>query len=325
MIQHIQLEAKEIIDGAYANCIGQEAVKRKMRNAFGGLAHRKVFASTLFQSERGSGKTLFARESMAIIGKIRKRIHGETEVKGIELNGSELSSKSAFFDIVREKICDRVCVLFVDEIHAASSKIVPILLTILAPNKDNVTRITHDGKEFVFDFRKFSFLAATTEPQELFPALRDRLREVNLIEPKRCELAEIIRIHLDKSAAIEESALVEMAGHCRGNARSAVNMASDISDYCINNGIEFHKKDIEPFMETVSIYPLGLMPQEIAILRYLSRDGHQQMKSLCAKTGLTARAQQDAEKFLLRHGLMTIENDRKITPKGIEYLKGIGG
>ena len=62
-----------------------------------------------------------------------------------------------------------------DECHMIPKDVTIALLTITNPNKDNRNTFSYDGQDMDIDFRKLTFLFATTEPQEVFHALIDRM------------------------------------------------------------------------------------------------------------------------------------------------------
>jgi Holliday junction resolvasome RuvABC ATP-dependent DNA helicase subunit len=320
----INATVRKLIDETYAPCVGQDRVKTQMRFNLKGLAHTQYLPHTLFIAERGAGKTFLCGETAKAIAKIRKEAHGATKVNLIEANGAVLKSVKVLFEqiVLPHLSNEQVAVLFIDEFHEIGEKVRAVLLSILQPTKDKTTTFTYDGGDVTFDFRRISVLAATTEGQKIFPALRDRFSEINLEEPTRDDLAEIMRRNLDKCVA-SDSALTDIASYCRGNCRSAVKMAGNVSNFCHNNDTRFRIEHVKELVKIVNIYPLGVSPQELAIMRHLAKDTRLSMKSLCARTGLTGAAQQDAEKFLLRHGLLTIDGERKLTVRGHQYLKDL--
>ena len=53
------------------------------------------------------------------------------------------------------------------------------LLTILNPNTKKRNKFTYNEIEYNVDFRRITFIFATTEPQHMFHALIDRLERVD--------------------------------------------------------------------------------------------------------------------------------------------------
>jgi Holliday junction resolvasome RuvABC ATP-dependent DNA helicase subunit len=176
--------------------------------------------------------------------------------------------------------------------------------------------------EIIIDFKKVSFLFATTERDKIFSPLLDRLSIITFDDYTYNEVAEIIQVN--SGIKVCNTVLNELASYCRGNARSAQRMGRHITKYAeVMESKKFGIVDIASLVDTLSLFPLGLNQQEFNILKVVSENKVKgiALGNLCSKTGFDARPQQSMEKYLLKHGLIEIEGRRKITAKGIAYLE----
>lgn len=198
------------------------------------------------------------------------------------------------------------------------------LLTILNPNKENRNTFTYDDLTIEFDFRKTTFLFATTEAHKIFHALMDRLERIDLEEYSNEDLAMIVQKNVD--VPISEEAMSEVKKVLRGNARKATQMANHISLYLdSSNRNEFSMKDWYDFKGKLGINDLGLNPMEVKILKVLSEKALTTLTNLSAKTQMSRQSlQRDAENYLQKLNLMEITAvGRKITPQGRQYLESL--
>ena len=108
-------------------------------------------------------------------------------------------------------------------------------LTILNPNKDNKNTFDYEGYHFEIDFKRVSFIFATTEPQDVFHALVDRLERIDLEDYTYDDLAQILQLNIDKIKFEGDILSRLIAPTLRGNARAAAKMATHIKNYCSNN------------------------------------------------------------------------------------------
>ena len=74
----------------------------------------------------------------------------------------------------------------------------------------------------------------------------------------------------------------------------------------------------------LGINPLGVHEIEIRLLRVLQENGSCTLTKIAATLMLTKTAvQKDFEMFLQKQNLMSIDGQRSITNKGIEYLRDL--
>ena len=154
---------KDYFDGI----IGLNNTKRRLSFYINNFHISRLMPHILLSSSRGTGKSTLAR--MIAAGMQRKLV---------EVNSAELKTLDDFFGVIAQYINDKEACLFLDEVENLSDEVSIALLTILNPNKDNLTKYTHGGVDYIFDFRKFNAIFATTETQSIHHALIDRLRVI---------------------------------------------------------------------------------------------------------------------------------------------------
>ena len=122
-----------------------------------------------------------------------------------------------------------------------------------------------------------------------------------------------------------DGVLTDIAQTVRGNARSAIKRALEISAYAdVNNKSSFDRKDWNALCSLLGIMPYGINHTELQVLRILKERGACTLQMLSAVTGMSRTAlQKDAEIFLLQKGFMRIDGKREITGKGIKALEKI--
>ena len=271
----------------------------------------------MFVAPKGCGKTTMAKATARRLKAINN------DKRYFEINCSTIKNVKQFFNqLVIPYMQDRDATILFDECSEIPKDVSMALLTILNPNPDNQTSFTLEDYTVDFDFRRLSFMFATTETQSVFHALMDRLERVDLEEYTLDEMGKIVKLNLDLD--IEPKALEEIASVLRGNARAAQKMAQKIESYCKQNHItRFAYSDWQKLGKILSIYPLGLNITEIILLNILKDNKDCSLTNLSAKTGISKQAvQRDFEIYLQKHSLMDITTaGRNITAKGMEYLK----
>ncbi len=163
---------------------------------------------------------------------------------------------------------------------------------------------------------------ATTDGQSLIDPLKDRMKRVCLQDYDLDELGKIVLLGLS-DYEIDADALLEVATVLRGNARAAQKMAVDIKTYLDGNDKKkFTIEDWEKLQMEAQILPLGLLGDELAILKVLSRKSETRLMELAAVTMQSKKAlQDDLEPFLMKKELITIvPTGRSLTAKGRQYL-----
>jgi Holliday junction resolvasome RuvABC ATP-dependent DNA helicase subunit len=326
-------KSKEVL---FENIVGQPQSKRKLEFYIDSYKATRLIPHLLFVAPKGCGKTTIARETAKGLllfdenGKVVQKDDGSGRLRKktfVEINCASIKNVKQFINsTVIPLIQDKDCTVLFDEASELPKDVTMALLTILNPNPENRTTYCYDEYVCDFDFKRQSFIFATSEIHKVFHALADRCKRIDLEEYTFDHLAEIMQRGI-KDMNFEKGLPVEIATVLRGNARAAQMMATDIRSYAKNKQ-NFKHKDWESLKATLGIAPLGLSPLEITVLRYLRGSAMgTSLTCLSAKTGMTRDAlQKDVELYLQKMGLMTIATGgREITAKGIEYLNALDG
>jgi Holliday junction resolvasome RuvABC ATP-dependent DNA helicase subunit len=305
---------------SFDKIIGQEKVKRKLSFYLDGQHKTLLSPHLLFVAPRGSGKTLLAQTyaSQLLNSEGKKR-------KLITINCSTLTSLKSFInDVCIPYVSGKEISILFDEASEIPIAVRMALLTILNPNRENRNEFTYDDVTIEFDFKKVTFLFATTEAHKIFHALIDRLERIDLEEYSNDDLAMIVQKNVD--APIDRDVMEEVKKVLRGNARKATQMANHICLYLSScNKQAFMMRDWVDFKNKLGINALGLTPMEIKILKILSEKSLTTLTNLSAKTQMSRQSlQRDTENYLQKLNLMEIAaTGRKITSQGKQYLESL--
>ena len=301
----------------FPDIIGQSNAKRVLDFFCNGFKQTSIMPHLMFVAPKGCGKTTMAKATARRLKAINN------DKRYFEINCSTIKNVKQFFNqLVIPYMQDRDATILFDECSEIPKDVSMALLTILNPNPDNQTSFTLEDYTVDFDFRRLSFMFATTETQSVFHALMDRLERVDLEEYTLDEMGEIVAMNLEMSVQVKT--LQDIASVLRGNARAAQKMSQKIVSYCKQYNIKtFKSEHWSKLSKILSIYPLGLNITEIILLNILKDNKDCSLTNLSAKTGISKQAvQRDFEIYLQKHSLMDITTaGRNITAKGMEYLK----
>jgi MoxR-like ATPase len=287
----------------------------------------------MFNAPKGQGKTTLARATakglvkFADDGKVEMKEDGKTPRKKsfVEVNCSSLKNVKQFINgLIIPFVQDKDVTLLFDEASEIPHPVAMAMLTMLNPNPENRTTFSYEDYVCEFDFRKQTFLFATSEPQDIFHALLDRLTRFDLEDYTPSEMAKIVQKGAPE-VNFKDGVLEDISTVLRGNARAAQKMADNVKTY-LRNKSAFGRKDWDNMKGIFGILPLGLNGIELKILQLLASRGEgTPLTMLAAKTGLSREAvQKDYEMYLQKHGLMEISTTgRMISPKGLEYLRAL--
>lgn len=322
----------------FEDIVGQDQPKKELGFYLQGYLQTRIIPNLMIVAPKGQGKTTLARavakglyqfdEGGSIIEVPSKTEPGVMKMKRkpfIEVNCSSLKTVKQFInDFVIHYIQDKDVTVLFDEASEIPREVTMAMLTILNPNPENRTTFSFGEYTCDFDFRRQTFIFATSEIQKVFHALADRLERITLEEYTDGQLAAIIQKGIPE-VECRENVLFNVASVLRGNARAAQKMANKIATYLQGKKL-FTPSDWQNVKKVLGIYPLGLNVMEIQILRHLAQHGEGvSLTGLAARTGMTAASlRKDGEMFLQKLNLMGIEGKRMITAKGLEYLRALG-
>lgn len=302
----------------FPELIGQVAVKKKLSFYLDAFEATKLSPFLCLVGAKGLGKTEFAKA-------YAKNLHNE-DGHGrafLELNCSTIKNNEQFFEqIFMPIIHDNEVTILFDEAHALPKDLTMAFLTIFNTEKNHKKNFEWDGMNFEFDFKRQTFIFATTESDKIFPPLKDRLTTIDFEPYSRSELAEIIKL-CTPNISFSDEALERVSKSVRNNPRNAVMRSKEILLFCASkNQTHFDESSFEELSDAVGILPYGISYTERQILRVLKECGSCSLTTLSAKIGLSATAiRRDHEMYLLNKSLMEIDGKRKITAEGIRICE----
>ena len=302
---------------AFDNLVGQISVKKKLGFYLEAYNSTSIVPFLNFVGAKGLGKTEFARE----FGRNVLNAEGNKRTF-VEINSSTVKGVSQFFEqIYLPFILDKEVTIFFDEAHALPKEVVMVFLSIFNTESGHEKTIIHKETSYTFDFKKQSFLFATTESDKIFAPFKDRLITVDFDNYSQSDLSQIFLNNL-QDITFETDALDYISSTFRGNARNCVQRVKDIQFYSKSrNVINFSMVEVKDLCDTLSILPEGCSQIEWRILNILRKEGRQSLQGLSARTGLSRSSiQKDHENYLLSRGYMEIDCQRLITAKGCALL-----
>ena len=322
--------------------IGQEKAKRKLDFHLDNFEATNVLPHMLFIAPKGCGKTHFAkavaRNLMSAAPTYRQTINefgdrtitevpaGEAPKRFLEVNCSSIRSVPQLVEgLLLEKVINKEVTVLFDEASELPKDVSMWLLSAINPNENNFNSVDHQDMTLDFDFRRQTFMFATTEAHKLFHALVDRCDRVDLEEYTLDELGKIVMLNLENlKLKCDMTVLKEMSSILRGNARAAQKMAGNIKNYLARaKKKKLDRGDWLKLKHALGIMPLGLNDIECQILRALNERKESSLTNLSAKIGLTPECiRRDFEMYLQKHNLIQISTGgRSLTKEGRDYLK----
>ncbi len=295
--------------------IGQETLKKRLKFYSRAKKATGTLPFILFNGAKGLGKTEFAK---AFAQSLKKPM--------IEINCSTIRNAEQFFEqVFIPAILDKDVTILLDECHALPKDLEMAFLTIFNVEGAKTKRFEFGESTLFFEFERQTFLFATTELDKLFPPFKDRLTQLDFEPYSSEQLGGILQRKLDW-IKFEGDVLKEVCQTVRGNARSAIKRALEISAWAeVNNKSRFGKKEWNNLCDMLGIMPYGINNTELQVMRILKDRGACTLQMLSAVTGMSRTAlQKDSEVFLLKNGFMRIDGKREITGKGVKALEKIG-
>lgn len=302
---------------AFDKLVGQHSVKKKLGFYLEAYNSTSIVPFLNFVGAKGLGKTEFARE----FGRNILNAEGNKRTF-VEINSSTVKGVSQFFEqIYLPFILDKEVTVFFDEAHALPKEVVMVFLSIFNTEDGSEKTIIHKETAYIFDFKKHSFLFATTESDKIFAPFKDRLITIDFDNYSQEDLSQIFLNNL-QNITFAPDALEYISSTFRGNARNCVQRVKDIQFYSVSRNVNhFSMTEIKDLCDTLGILPQGCTQIEWRILNILRKEGRQSLQGLSARTGLSRSSiQKDHENYLLSRGYMEIDIQRVITAKGCALL-----
>jgi Holliday junction resolvasome RuvABC ATP-dependent DNA helicase subunit len=302
----------------FENLFGQVNVKKRLKFYLEAFEATSLCPFLAFIGAKGLGKTEFARQFAQQL----KNTDGSKR-PFLELNCSTIKNVEQFFEqIFIPIIMDNELTVLFDEAHELPKDLTNAFLTVFNTEKVTSKELHWRDAVYPFDFKKQTFMFATTESDKIFPPLKDRLTTIDFEDYSHEDLGNIFKAQCEE-IDFSEDAILELAKTSRGNARSCVMRGREVALYCAAKGNRiFRAEDLEPFFDQLGILPFGLSATEMQLLKILRRDGQCSLQMLSAKTGLSRSAiQRDHELYLMRKNLIVIDGKRNITNDGVKLIE----
>lgn len=325
----------------FAKVIGQNEIKNNIGFHLENMwENGSVFPHCILKAPKGYGKThiatavasgLFLKD--AENGLVFETSSDKTKLKKrpfIDVDCTTIKNIKQFINnVIVKYVVDKQATIFLDECHMLPASVQQNFLKALNPNPTNKGTLTLEDYIAEIDFRKHTFIFATSEAYKMFPPLLDRLEKFTLEEYTSKEISDILGFSLNELGGVNyhQPTLELVATVLRGNAREAMMMASKIFNF-VGKGGSFGSTQWENMKKRLSIHPLGLNAAELQYLRILgTRTTGTSLNNMSAKTGASVKQlQQDVELYLRKQDLMDINaGGREITPKGRDYLRNFDG
>lgn len=309
--------AKNGITG-FSGFFGQSKNKESLRIAIDGAkALGKPLRNMLFAGNPGVGKTTFAMCAAVEMG-----------VKMHELCGSH--NMKPYLLTERLKLIQAHEILFIDEIHDMDDAV-----------QDALQRAMTEG--VVPGFEKASFgrmnqlddvkippitiIGATDKPGKLHKALLSRFGlPIVMTHYSDKELQNIARAHACKiGIVLTDDAVVKLASTCAGIPREAIQRLEMLQSFAAAKQANSITADlVQECLNLHGISEFGLGETERGYLSLIAKTGTAGAKLMTLQAALSADAN-----YLLRHvepklqnlGLINIDDRRRLTLKGLEYIK----
>lgn len=301
--------------------IGQDEVKSQLSFFAKAQNINGVSPFLMLSGAKGLGKTEFAKAYAAQLVN-----HDKSRRPFLEVNCSTIRNANAFFEqIFMPIVMHNEVTILLDEAHMLPKDLVNAFLTVFNTEKGTYKEFRHAEQIFPFDFKMQNFIFATTELDKLFAPFKDRLTIIDFRPYSNEELGEIMKLSAEDWIDFEDGILTEIADTTRGNARSAVKRAKEISLFCDSNHVSsFGQDEWKQMKQILDIKPMGLSNIEVEILKILKERGSCSLQMLSAITGMSRTAiQREAELYLLKRGLMKINGQREISGKGLNAIAQI--
>ena len=304
----------------FPDLVGQDAVKKKLSFYLDAFHKTSQAPFLLMAGAKGLGKTEFAKE-------FAKNLYNQDGEKRafLELNCSTIKNNEQFFEqIFLPIIADNEITILFDECHALPQDLTMAFLTIFNAEANSRKNFEWNGMNFEFNFKQQTFIFATTETDRIFAPLKDRLTTIDFEAYNEEELSQIVKLCAPE-VTFDDDCLKAVASTIRGNARSAVKRAKEISLYCgAKEDYRFTFDNFRDLSDKVGILPYGISFTEKQILQFLKKVGEATLTSLSAKIGLSKTAlQRDHELYLLNKNFIEIDGKRKITRFGRQLCEAL--
>jgi len=276
--------------------IGQKNAKQRILSYIQGCEKfNEIFPHTFLSAPAGCGKTVFANILADMLGK--------TFVK---CGAVDIKSEQQLVDKIVE--C-KGGILFIDEFHKISNKLGTFLLPILEERLVSGVKI-----------KPFTMIVATTHKGNLsenLSALVQRFLPIELEHYNEGELTQILKQFHAKtysSVNIASEIYTQIAENSKYTPRIAIRFLREYA----------YIENLDAVKNNNKIVKGGLTKTDIKVLKYLEEHNGVGKNSISKYLNVEPKTYEfEIEPFLILKELISVGNRRKITEKGIKFLKEI--
>lgn len=214
-----------------------------------------------------------------------------------------------------------------DELGCCPSHVQATLLTLL--NDGVYSYVDENGKTHNIPIDNFTFIGATTDPQDVLSTVKDRCRNLTfyLKDYTREELKTIFENKFKaKGLRADVRVINDAINRCRSSMREVGSLVKGMDTIAINNDTDYVTEQIaQENFDNAGIDPIGLTAFDKSILNALleSSSGVMAEDTIAARVGLDTKVyHSEYEPYLIKMNLISIEGrGRALTEKAINYLK----
>lgn len=309
-------EEEDYFDGI----VGQDSAKTRLKFLL--LNYKKTFRlpSVLVLGGFGSGKTILSRKICHYL--FDKDSPNKIKLF-IEIHGNQLQSEADVFDkLVIPFLSQGNYSIFIDEIHCAGTAAQETFLKLL-PNQGNVTKYHYCGIDYEIDLTRHSFIAASTEGNQLLNTFISRFEVIELEEYENVHLEKIFQKNLNKP--IDKEILNKIIEHVKNNPRAVYNLARNVHDYLIReNKKRLTMEEWSEIKHGLQLRPKGLDSIQIKIMKILQANPQgSSLGKIASMLELTPDATRKFhELYLMKLGYLNVRagSGRTLSSTGYRYL-----
>jgi holliday junction DNA helicase RuvB len=286
--------------------VGQKKAKTILKTFVdASLKTKDLCPSILIISASGRGKSTLA---YTFADSLKKTVHN--------VNAASVKNQKELFDIFRKVGYGDV--VFIDEIHALSTKVSESLYTVLED-----FCYFKDGRKITVN--KFVPIAATTNIGDVTTPLKNRFQFI--IELEKYSLDELTDIcHLvctKKGFKLNKDIAMTIAKTAKGIPRAISNRTIWIYNYLMANNLKSVSK--EQLLEIIALQGVDENGLDIKDIKYISSIGYDtiSLRELSAKLNVEASEITNViEPYLIEQGFVRItKRGRELTMSGIELFE----
>ena len=297
--------------------IGQDRAKSVLNFVLDIHAATGYLTPITISAPKGAGKT-----------EICKRICQNLAKKSVTINATSIDTVETLVEqVLKPHVINSDVSVHFDESHSLRNnpRVEDFMLSVIAPSKEGINRVFHNGEELVFDNSRVSWLFSTTELQKHSDPFLSRTRKIAFEPYKQSEIAQIIEANTPK-IKLQTEALEKLASVSRDTPRQGVMLSKDVVSFCGMRNINYLSfQDCLEFLKRLSINSYGLDENETAYLKLLTKHGRLTLSALSNSLEFTRpMVQRSIEPFLIKKRLVTINSSlRSITNEGRNFVASL--